>query len=118
MKFTSRGGRITLSAEETRDGIEICVADTGIGISREDIPKLFRKFEQVNLSQQRELKAVGTGLGLFICKTIVEGHGGRIRVESVEGIGSSFRFVLPLGDPRRDLAAAESPNVPPSNVSL
>ena len=74
--------------------VSISVTDDGEGIPRERIPDLFNKFVQVNRSAQDD-GYKGTGLGLAICKEIVERHGGRIWVESAEGIGSAFRFEFP-----------------------
>jgi len=74
--------------------IECSVEDTGIGIKKEDILKLFQPFQQLEsvLSKKHE----GTGLGLALCKRIVELHGGRIWVESEVGKGSKFIFVIPI----------------------
>ena len=70
--------------------------DHGEGIAPQDLPKLFRKFSQIDSSATR--KAGGTGLGLVICKGIVEQHGGKIWVESTLGKGSTFYFTLPLAE--------------------
>ena len=70
------------------------VRDHGEGIAPQNLSKLFRKFSQIDSSATR--KAGGAGLGLVICKGIVEQHGGRIGVESVPGEGSTFHFTLPL----------------------
>ncbi|MDD2734136.1 MAG: ATP-binding protein [Desulfuromonadaceae bacterium] len=96
VKFTSAGGAVDVSAERERDGevIEITVADTGIGIRTENIPKLFRPFSQLEPVYTREYE--GTGLGLALTKCLVELHGGTVRVESVFGKGSRFSFTLPL----------------------
>jgi len=75
------------------DGFEISVADTGIGISKEDQKKIFQPFKQIDSSLARKFE--GTGLGLALCKRMVELHGGRIWVESKEGKGSTFTFTLP-----------------------
>ena len=74
--------------------MRIGVRDYGEGIGPHDLPKLFRKFSQIDSSATR--KAGGTGLGLVICKGIVEQHGGKIWVESTAGEGSTFYFTLPL----------------------
>lgn len=95
MKFTPSGGTITLDAVEEGDFVRFSVRDTGLGISPEDIGKLFQKFQQVDLSKQRDLKVTGTGLGLSICKTVVTAHGGKIWVESEKGKGSAFIFTMP-----------------------
>ncbi len=77
-----------------RQFVRFSVSDDGPGIPRDRIPELFNKFVQVNRSSKRE-GYKGTGLGLAICKEIVERQGGRIWVESAEGLGSAFRFTLP-----------------------
>lgn len=94
IKFTPSGG-ITVSSAKSASGhdIEIRVQDTGPGIKEEDIVKLFEKFQQLGDAQQR---CAGTGLGLAICKEIIRQHGGKINVESKEGQGSCFYFVLPI----------------------
>ena len=74
--------------------IEISVSDTGIGVSSEDQKKLFQPFQQLESTLTK--KYAGTGLGLSISKKIVELHGGRIWVESEEGKGSRFIFIIPV----------------------
>jgi signal transduction histidine kinase len=69
------------------------VADNGVGIPAQATPNLFTKFFRVNTMKAT---SAGTGLGLFICKSIIEAHGGAIWVESTEGEGASFIFRLPL----------------------
>lgn len=99
IKFTPSGGRVTLAAE-VRDGeLEIRVSDTGIGIPREDLPRLFQEFEQVQA--QGEARVAGSGLGLALTKRLVELHGGSVAVDSALGEGSTFtlRFPLPLSAP-------------------
>ena len=80
----------------TRDGLaRIDVTDQGIGIPAADLPQIFERFHRgTNVDDRR---FAGMGLGLFICKGIVEQHGGRISVESRVGTGSTFHVVLPLG---------------------
>ncbi len=101
VKFTDSGG-IEISSKNNGDGnyIEACVKDTGCGIKEEDLPKLFRKFQQ--LGSPAERKTGGTGLGLAICKEIISRHGGKIHVESVYGEGSRFCFILPVIERRRE----------------
>jgi signal transduction histidine kinase len=70
------------------------VIDHGLGIPQDQIGKLFEKFQRVRTPQH--MKISGTGLGLYICRLIVEGHGGQIWVESEMGKGSTFGIVLPL----------------------
>ena len=89
VRFTS-AGMISITAEEKDKNILIQVSDTGIGISKEDQAKLFKPFGRA--AEQY----AGMGLGLYICKTIVDHHGGKIWVESVLGEGSTFYFTLPV----------------------
>ena len=105
MKFTNEGGRITISAELVKKGafaeypeldfVQVCVADTGLGIAQDDVNKLFVKFNRI--SQKLDgIKVKGTGLGLAITKEITEAHCGRIWIESEPGVGSKFFFTLPV----------------------
>jgi signal transduction histidine kinase len=93
LKFTAKGGRITVAAVAHNPGIQISVADTGIGITPADQEIIFEEFRQVQ-SGARE----GTGLGLALTRKFVEMHGGRIRVESEVGEGSTFTFNLPVDE--------------------
>jgi signal transduction histidine kinase len=88
LKFTAPGGRVTLSARRDSDVIVFAVADTGTGIAPEDLPHVFEQYWKHD--QQ------GTGLGLFIARSVVQAHGGRMWVESKPGAGSTFFFTLPL----------------------
>ena len=95
LKFSPEKTAVDVSTSVEGDEILFVVADEGPGIADEDLPKLFQKFQQVDSSHTR--KVGGTGLGLFISRGIVEGHGGRIYVESGGGRpGSRFCFRLPL----------------------
>lgn len=105
-KFTEEG-QIAVSARHVTEPdpeILVAVADTGIGISEEDVEKLFEPFSQVDPSPTR--KSGGSGLGLSIARHLVELHGGRIWVESTLGEGSTFAFTLPLEPPALDLGEA------------
>ena len=93
VKFTP-AGTVTCRAERRGGEIVVSVSDTGVGISSADQPKVFERFKQVGDTLTDKPK--GTGLGLPICREIVDHHGGRIWVESVPGQGSTFRFSLPL----------------------
>ncbi len=95
VKFTAEGGTITVMAcPSTMDGfIEVSVKDTGIGIPAEKLGSIFNKFQLVDSSYSR--KTGGLGLGLYICKHLIEAHGGRILVESQHSKGSKFTFTLP-----------------------
>jgi PAS domain S-box-containing protein len=90
LKFTPRGGTITLIVNAGPAGAAFCVRDTGVGIAPDQLPHIFGRFWQARSTDRR-----GLGLGLAIAKGIVEAHGGRIWVESVVGTGSSFLFTIP-----------------------
>ncbi|MHC5858741.1 PAS domain S-box protein [Nostoc sp.] len=92
VKFTE-SGCVTCRVKQGNEGVCISVIDTGIGIAPEDQPKVFEKFRQVGDTLTDKPK--GTGLGLPICKQIVDHHGGRIWVESESGKGSVFSFIIP-----------------------
>ena len=81
-----------LAEEFSPDTMLVSVSDEGIGISQENADKLFQKFSRVDTAEAKEIK--GTGLGLWICKEIVQAHGGTIWVESEPGKGSTFKFTL------------------------
>ncbi|MCL5957718.1 MAG: ATP-binding protein [Chloroflexi bacterium] len=93
-KEATTGGEIRVSLHREADESVVTVADQGIGISQADLDRLFERFYRAKTAISLGLK--GSGLGLYICKAIVEAHGGRIWVESAEGIGSRFSFSLPL----------------------
>ncbi len=94
VRFTPPGGRVRVSAERANGSCRVAVADTGPGISPEHLPRLFERFYRVDPS--RSQKDGGTGIGLAIARSVVEAHGGRIRVESEVGKGSTFLFELPV----------------------
>lgn len=93
IKFTEKNGKIKIEVRILQDKVRVGVMDTGVGIATQDIPKLFRKFSQVTLSDGQ--KKEGVGLGLSIVKDLIEKHGGEIWVESTPGVGSKFYFTLP-----------------------
>ncbi len=92
LKFTPEGGRIEVRAGLAAEMVEISVTDTGVGIAPEDQDAIFEEFRQVGGADK---KAEGTGLGLALSRKFIELHGGRIRVKSQVGIGSTFTFTLP-----------------------
>lgn len=92
IKFTPRGGEITLSAALHEDTILFSVKDTGIGISADDLPRIFERFYKSDKTRSSS----GIGLGLAIARHIVEAHHGEIYVESQEGQGSTFSFSIPI----------------------
>ncbi len=92
IKFTNPGGVITISVKIRDNEIMVSVNDTGIGIPREELPRVFERFYKVNKARDDE----GVGLGLAISRHIITSHGGKIWAESEEGKGSTFFFTLPL----------------------
>jgi signal transduction histidine kinase len=97
VKYTPGGGRVTVSVDAPGRTVTIRVADTGIGIPARHLPHVFDKFYRVHDASTKGIP--GTGLGLAITKSIVESHGGTIRVESTEGAGSVFLVELPARRP-------------------
>jgi len=89
VKFTPEGGTITIRAEDAPGGVRLSVSDTGVGMTPDQLSKLFGQFWQANPADRR-----GIGLGLSIAKGIVEAHGGRIWVESQPGAGTTFHCTL------------------------
>jgi two-component system phosphate regulon sensor histidine kinase PhoR len=92
IKYSPDGGLVTLKATVEGDMIRFSVTDMGVGIAREAQSRLFQRFSRVGNKQ----RVSGTGLGLFVCKTLIEAHGGKIWVESEENQGSTFHFTVPL----------------------
>ena len=93
VKFSHKGGKVSVIVQPKNGKKTFCIKDTGIGIPKGDIDKLFRidvKYSQVGTAKER-----GTGLGLLLCKEFVEKHGGTIWVESKSGKGSEFKFTIP-----------------------
>lgn len=91
IKFTPRGGKISVRVEATRGMLRFCVSDTGMGIPPPMLEAIFERFWQVGKNDRR-----GMGLGLYISKSIVEAHGGRIWAESQAGEGSQLYFTIPM----------------------
>jgi two-component system, sensor histidine kinase len=93
LKFTPPGGRIAVTLTRDGDAVQVVVSDSGPGIPPDEMPLLFEKFSQTSASKMA--RGPGTGLGLVICRHLVEAHGGRIWAESEPGRGSRFVFRLP-----------------------
>jgi PAS domain S-box-containing protein len=94
IKYTPGGGRVTISADEEQDCVRVSVKDNGIGISEENLERIFERFFRVRDDQTRFIS--GTGLGLAIVKSIAEAHHGTVRAESVQGKGTAFHVLLPV----------------------
>ncbi len=94
IKYNKEGGRVEVKAKKNHSHVQLQVQDTGLGIPKEHIPFIFERFYRVDPSRSRNLG--GTGLGLSIVKHIALSHGGKIEVQSKEGVGSTFSVFLPL----------------------
>lgn len=93
IKFTASGGEIRISAKKAGSFVEVSVSDTGIGIEKADMERMFKIDE--TMTREGTEKEKGTGLGLVLCREFVEMNGGTIQVESEAGKGSTFRFTVP-----------------------
>jgi PAS domain S-box-containing protein len=93
IRFTARGGRVTVTGDRVSSGIKICVRDTGVGIAPEHLPHIFERFKQIDSSTTRS--SGGLGLGLAIVRHLVEAHGGSVAAES-EGIGHGTTVTVAL----------------------
>ena len=96
INYSPEGGRVTISAKGLGEYMEIRVEDTGVGITKEELPKIFDKFYRVKNPKTRQV--IGTGLGLAIVKGVVDAHQGSIQVESVPDVGTTFKVLLPMID--------------------
>jgi len=108
VKFTPDGGTITVRAtvnqeDGDREGLTLAISDTGIGMAAEDIPKALTPYVQLDSAPNRE--HVGTGLGLPLVKSLVELHGGTLRIDSTVGLGSTVNVCFP---PARLVARTET----------
>jgi signal transduction histidine kinase len=90
IKYSPAGGEVRIFSQQGKDGLVVGVRDYGVGIAPEDQEKLFQPFTRLNGDV-----AGGVGLGLVVCKRLVEAHGGRIWIESTPGKGSTFLFTIP-----------------------
>jgi PAS domain S-box-containing protein len=108
IKFTPRGGSVRLTTCFDEQQVTVMVTDTGVGIAAENLPRLFREFEQIPLAGG--VRPEGTGLGLALTKRLVELHGGEVHVVSEVGKGSTFSVKLPLRQP-----GSPGPSLRPDN---
>jgi PAS domain S-box-containing protein len=97
VKFSEKGGSVSVKAETRNNDLLVQVTDQGVGIAQDAMPYIFDKYYKA----ENEASAGGLGLGLYISKQIIEAHGGKIWAESMEGDGSTFSFTLPLKQPDR-----------------
>ncbi len=93
LKFTKQSGKIEVKIESKQAEIEVCVEDNGVGIPEDKKAFLFTKFGQISNGSNAE---ESSGLGLFICRQIIESHGGKIWIESKEGAGTKVLFTIPF----------------------
>jgi signal transduction histidine kinase len=91
IKYTPSGGTVNIALSETPSQVVITVKDTGIGISQQDLPRIFERFYRCDQSRSQ----TGIGLGLSLARSIARSHGGDIIVQSVPGQGSAFTVALP-----------------------
>ena len=115
IKFTPSGGEVTVFAARAGDFVEFRVRDTGLGVSPDDMPRLFERFYKVDKARRSH----GTGLGLAIAKHIVQSHGGAIWAEPNPGRGTVFVFTLPIDGPvTADEASANMRGAPTNEQAL
>ena len=114
IKFTPSGGRIDIRVRRLESWVEIAVSDSGIGIAKEDLGRLFAEFQQLDAGPGRQQE--GTGLGLALTKRFAELHGGQVIVESELGKGSTFTLRLPLQTPAPRVSRAPA-SVAPLHVA-
>ena len=103
LQFTESGGHVNINVQEESGHLKVTVRDDGIGIPARDLPRVFERFFQVETHLTRHYG--GMGLGLAVAKAMIELHGGRIWVESEEGKGSCFTFLLPIEQARQASSA-------------
>jgi len=94
MKYTPRGGRVTVNLSQTDGWAQMTIRDNGVGIPAEDLPFIFDRFYRVDKARNRSQG--GSGLGLAIAKWVAQAHGGDIQVESEVNVGTTFTVVLPV----------------------
>ncbi|MCX5787434.1 MAG: ATP-binding protein [Elusimicrobia bacterium] len=113
LKFTPEGGSVVVRTRREDGRAVVSVSDTGIGIPADKLDRMFTKFSQIRGKIQAPRAVHGTGLGLVVCKEVVEAHGGKVWVESEEGKGSTFSFSLPVASAEVS-APTPSPAEPPA----
>ncbi len=97
ISYNREGGTVDVVLKSDRETVALEIRDTGIGISKEEIPNLFQRFYRVDKARSR--LTGGSGLGLSICELVVQLHHGKIEVDSQIGVGSTFRILLPKRQP-------------------
>lgn len=105
-KYSYPNSQVTVSGQidpEDDDKIRIDVADQGVGIPKEHLPNIFTKFSRIDNPLTREVE--GTGLGLYITKSLTNAMGGQISVDSEDKVGTTFTVILPVATPERQAAA-------------
>jgi two-component system, OmpR family, sensor histidine kinase SenX3 len=95
VKYSEPGGSVEVAARTDGTWVDVSVSDRGIGIPRRDLERIFERFYRVDRARSRETG--GTGLGLAIVRHVASNHRGEVRVESGEGVGSTFTLRLPAG---------------------
>ena len=100
IKFTKDGGKVTVSVENQKEFVAIAVKDSGVGIPKDDLPKLANPFEQAESNQDMNMN--GTGLGLALTRSLAELHGGRFEIDSELGVGTTVTLYLPVQQPDED----------------
>lgn len=100
LRFTPAGGQVAINVTRAGNGVVLSVTDTGCGITADHLPRIFDRFYQADSARTRS-RTRGGGLGLAICRSIAERHGGTIEVASTPGTGSCFRVSLPTGAPMK-----------------
>ncbi len=116
-RFTSKGG-VTITVQQVNNAVQVVLADTGVGIVPQDIPKVFEEFRQVDGSTRRNHE--GTGLGIPLSKRLVEFHGGNMWLESRPGQGTTFFFTLPITtvDPSDIAQSTRQTSIPYARANL